>query len=53
MKIIQPQLLSHGGEFLRTVILENLSMFYYTPEFPLCDNITKIETIKVFMKQQL
>ena len=52
MKIIQLQLLSHEGDFLRIVILENLSMFYYTPEFPRCDNITKIETIKVFVKQQ-
>ena len=52
MKIIQLQLLSHKGDFLRTIILENLSMFYYTSEFPRCDNITKIETIKVYVKQR-
>ena len=46
MKIILLQLLTHRGNFL-----SGSQKIYLTPELLLCYNITKIETIKVFMKQ--
>ena len=49
MKIFALQLLLHRGYILSMATAEKLSII--APEFSLCLNITKIKTIKVFLKQ--
>ena len=49
MKISPLQLLLHRGDILNMATAEKLSII--APEFLLSLNITKIKTIKVFLKQ--